>query len=364
VQDAAGLDAGQDSHAAQRLTLSGQRSTRNFKISTPLKARRKFRAMFAKAAFALAALGFLLPAMVFAQKEQAEPAHFKRFPATITNDGAYVLAWGLQDDPDGEPKSKTEIPADGEEKIDIDDVGFDTTESIEDYLVDTKTGKIVATIPDFSYYAGSEGRENHFGLEVGWSPDNHGGIAIYQGRYSSGPIAWINPADHKALNVSPQIQKAITRASVQKFGKKAADYEISISSPVFLTPRRVVFNVTVGELSSKRENAEYHSCDVVFDAKGNLDAPQLEFVRAKWLAAESESAPSQDENEETKLNRVYKKLAASLSPHERDVLKQEQLKWLATREHMTAAEKDDQESIQSEFTRRRITELQTRASFR
>jgi hypothetical protein len=40
------------------------------------------------------------------------------------------------------------------------------------------------------------------------------------------------------------------------------------------------------------------------------------------------------------------------------------LKWLATREHITAAQKDEQEFKQLEFTRRRITELETRARYR
>jgi len=84
-------------------------------------------------------------------------AHFKRFPETVTNNGAYVLGWGLKDDPAGSVDSKTEIVADGPEKIDIESIGVDveTFERIEDYLIDTATGKIVATIPDFTYYAGS-----------------------------------------------------------------------------------------------------------------------------------------------------------------------------------------------------------------
>ena len=85
-------------------------------------------------------------------------AHFKRFPETMTNNGAYVLGWGIKDDPAGSVDSKTEIVADGPEKIDIGEQRFETSEGIEDYLVDTATGKIVATIPDFTYYAGSEGR--------------------------------------------------------------------------------------------------------------------------------------------------------------------------------------------------------------
>ena len=101
-----------------------------------------------------------------------EQAHFKRFTETVTNNGAYVLGWGLKDDPAGSVDSKTEIVADGPEKIDIESIGVDveTFERIEDYLVDTTTGKIVATIPDFTYYAGSEGRENHFHLELAGRP--------------------------------------------------------------------------------------------------------------------------------------------------------------------------------------------------
>jgi hypothetical protein len=126
-------------------------------------------------------------------------AHFKRFPETATNDGAYVLGWGLKDDPAGGVDSKTEIVADGPEKIDIESIGLDaeTFEHIEDYLIDTASGKIVGTIPHFTYFAGSEGRENHFHLVVGWSPDNHGGIAIYEARYETDKIAWLNPIEHK-----------------------------------------------------------------------------------------------------------------------------------------------------------------------
>ena len=120
---------------------------------------------------ALTLLGLHSP-IVFGQ------AHFKRFPETVTSDGAYVLGWGIKDDPAGSVDSKTEIVADGPEQLDLDSDRFEPYKRVEDYLVDTATGKIVATIPDFTYYSGSEGNENHFHLEVGWSPDNRGGIAI------------------------------------------------------------------------------------------------------------------------------------------------------------------------------------------
>jgi uncharacterized protein YecT (DUF1311 family) len=319
----------------------------------------KLRNMFGKAALIALALGLWLPETLFGQ------AHFKRFPETVTNDGTYVLGWGLKDDPDGPPESKTEIIADGEQKIDVGEGSFDTTESIEDYLVDTATAKIVATIPEFYYYAGSEGQENHCHLEVGWSPDNRGGIAVYEGRYATDKIAWINPANHKAKDVTEPIEKVLRRVAIGKKGKSAAEDQISVGNPVFVRPRRLVLGVTMGALSSKREDAVSYAFEVVLNVKGNLDAPQFEVSTVKWASKDSESESSSgNEDDEAQLNRVYHKLAGSLSAPDRESLKQEQLKWLATREHITAAEKDEKEMTQLEFTRRRIAELETRLRFR
>ena len=292
-------------------------------------------------------------------------AHFKRFPETVTNNGAYVLGWGIKDDPAGSVDSKTEIVADGPEKLDLDSDQFEPYERVEDYLVDTATGKIVATIPNFTYYAGSEGNENHFHLEVGWSPDNQSGIAIYQARYSTDKIAWINLTEHKTSNVTEQIQKAVRRVAVRKKGKEAADadYEIWVSNPVFVGPRRVVMDAMIGALSSKKQDAPSYSFEIILDVKGNLDAPQLELVSAKSVS--DESSPSVGDNEiEAQLNKVYHKLAAALPSRDRESLKEEQLKWLATREHITAAEKDKKESIQLRLTERRVAELEARARYR
>jgi Lysozyme inhibitor LprI len=292
-------------------------------------------------------------------------AHFKRFPETVTNNGAYVLGWGIKDDPAGSVDSKTEIVADGPEQLDLESDRFEPYERVEDYLVDTATGKVVATIPDFTYYTGSEGRENHFDLEVGWSPDNQGGIAIYQARYATDKVAWINPTEHKTSNVWPQIEKAVRRVAVRKKGKEAADadYDVSVSNPVFVRPRRVVMDAVIGALSSKKPDAPSYSFEIIFDVKGNLDAPQLELASAKSVSDES-GRDIGDNEIEARLNKAYHKLAAALPPHDRESLKQEQLKWLATREHITAAAEDEKESIQLRLTERRVAELETRARYR
>jgi Lysozyme inhibitor LprI len=307
--------------------------------------------MFGKALLVVMIFGLLLPETLCAQ------SHFKRFPETVTNDGAYVLAWGIKDDTGGDVASKTEIPPKGPELGEID------SDAIEDYLVDTKIGKIIATIPDFTFFEGSEGRENHFSLEAGWSPDNHGGIAIYDSRYQTAAVAWINPAEHKVTDVYGQIEKAIRQHVIKKKSKKDSDEdEIEVSSPVFVRPRRLVLDAIVGALSSK-SNPTSSSYQIVFNVKGDLNAPQLEFVTAKSMPEDSEGGVG-DQEIEAELNKVYRKLARGLSPRDRENLKQEQLKWLETREHVGGdAEKDDKEFIQLRLTRRRVNELRTRALY-
>ena len=56
---------------------------------------------------------------------------------------------GIKDDPAGSVDSKTEIVADGPEQLDLDSDRFDPSERVEDYLVDTATGKIVAMKASF-----------------------------------------------------------------------------------------------------------------------------------------------------------------------------------------------------------------------
>jgi uncharacterized protein YecT (DUF1311 family) len=86
-------------------------------------------------------------------------------------------------------------------------------------------------------------------------------------------------------------------------------------------------------------------------------------VSAKCVS--DESVPGIGDNEiEAQLNKVYHKLATALPPRDRENLKEEQLKWLATREHITAAKEDKKEFIQLELTRRRVAELEARARYR
>lgn len=309
----------------------------------------KYRTKFIVRLALLAAFGTSVPA-----RASEVEGHFKRFPTTVTNDGAYVLAWGLNQDPAGDVASKTEIQWDGPENIDIGEA------DAADYLVDVAAGKIVATIPDFGYFDG----KNRYDLDVGWSPDNRGGVAIYDGRYDTEAIAWINPADHKVSDVWPQIEKAIRRVVAKKKGKWLSEENLHVLEPVFARPRKLIVDASVGNFSSKTNDLKEYSLRVTFDVKGSLDAPQLELVGAKSTSNVddvNDKLKTIGIDVEAQLNDAYRELTATLKPADREALNQEQVKWLSMRDHLTAAAKTDEEAIRKEFTGDRILELREEA---
>jgi hypothetical protein len=70
-------------------------------------------------------------------------------------------------------------------------------------------------------------------------------------------------------------------------------------------------DAVVGALSSKKPDAPSYSFEILFDVKGNLDAPQLELASAKSVS--DESGRDIDDNEiEGQLNKAYHKLATAL----------------------------------------------------
>jgi hypothetical protein len=69
----------------------------------------------------------------------------------------------------------------------------------------------------------------------------------------------------------------------------------------------------VGALSSKKSDAPSYSFEILFDVKGNLDAPQLEMAAAKSISDASDRGIGDNEIE-AQLNKVYHKLARTLPP--------------------------------------------------
>ena len=97
-----------------------------------------------------------------------------------------------------------------------------------------------------------------------WLASSTAGLLIYQARYTTDRVAWINPTEHKTSDVTEQIEKAILRVAAGKKGKSASDDELSVSTPVHVRPRRVVSVVMMGALSSKRVDAATVTSEIVF----------------------------------------------------------------------------------------------------
>src|SRR5205823_1705121 len=125
----------------------------------------------------------------------------KRFPETISPDGAYALAWG----PVVEKSDRGEVT-----EVPYEDDAFDHANSennVGNYLLDTAARKIVTTIPDFEYFSGPHWRKNRADLEIAWSRDSRTALAIYDGRWGSEAVAWIEPRSDKAVNVQKKLEK-------------------------------------------------------------------------------------------------------------------------------------------------------------
>ena len=98
--------------------------------------------------------------LVFAATAAVDAQQFKRLPETISPDGAYVLGWGPLEE-NSKPGEVTEIP--------YSDEVFDhanTESNVANYVLDTATGKIIGTIPDFEFWRGPNFRKNRAGLEI------------------------------------------------------------------------------------------------------------------------------------------------------------------------------------------------------
>lgn len=275
--------------------------------------------------------------------------NFKRFPLTISPDGRYVLAWG---DSDGdELKTLTEIPADK------DTFSVDGDEMVN-YLVDTATGHPVAVIPEFHYFAGSEGRQNHRGLSSAWSADSKSGIAIYEGRYAYEAIVWMEPDARRFTPIGPLLEKALRRQIDKKHPKKIAELASSLSftAPVIIGADTLVVSGWGTSAANKDEplvDVGYRMQFKISRSKGKITAT-LE-AAVDW-DPDGDPRPENvaDDQLEPELNKTYASLRSKLDEPAREALKKEQLQWLKNREGIA------EEDMRKEFTRMKIHELKIR----
>jgi hypothetical protein len=265
---------------------------------------------------------------------------FKRFPETISPDGAYALAWGPLTDPPANPAELSEVP--------YEDEAFDEAQpdSVANYLIDVATRKIVAAIPGFEYFRGPKWRKNRADLEIGWAPDAQNALAIYDGRWSSEAVVWIEPRAHKIVDVQKQLEEAFRKVLRKKEPKLAAEVSIYFNSAVIPRAGVLILNAS-GTIPKQDDTAAYR---LKFKITGAGDTVQFHLQNARVIK-EAYTVPGDDP--EGELNKVYGQLRAKLPEARRAALRDEEMKWLKRREEIT----DD--DCKTSFTNHRIVELRT-----
>ncbi|HKP04617.1 MAG TPA: lysozyme inhibitor LprI family protein [Chthoniobacterales bacterium] len=284
------------------------------------------------------AVWFALATTVLARPATSAGGEFKRFPETISPDGAYVLAWGAGGEQAGDTAQFTEVPY---ENDDFDQANVDA--DVNNYLVETATNKIVATIPGFSYFAGPNLRKNRSGLNIAWTPDAQSGLGIFDGRWSSEAVVWIEPRTRKMVDVQEQLAKGFMTV-LHKNEKRFKTVEVRFFGAVIPKPGVLVIRAS-GSIPKEDETADYA---LKFTITGAGDKVQFHLQSGRRLPEESRALPSDPEEE---LNRVYTKVRSSLSPRDRDTLRDEQTRWLKLREQIA------NDNSRERFTQHRIEEL-------
>jgi uncharacterized protein YecT (DUF1311 family) len=275
---------------------------------------------------------------------------FKRFPETVSPDGNYCLAWGVKDKPEDDAGALVEVPFGG-------DLNYE--KDVENYLIDVKKQKVIATIPDFGYFSDGTVRQNHHDLTVGWSPDSRFAVAIYDGRYGYESAAWIDVNKRKVVPIGERFESVLRGVARQKNGKKAESERVymSFKRPVFQSADVLLLDGTLSGFVSKFEDAGDD-----FSYRLKIRVPDVSQKSALRLLASRELDDKQlgaessvdDGAVESELNRAYGELRSKLDATGKEKLKSEELVWLKLREAMPS------EAKKIEFTRRRIGELRGR----
>ena len=266
---------------------------------------------------------------------------FKRFPETVSPDGAYALAWGPVAKKKTDAASFTEVP--------YADEAFDenSSDNVENYLIDAEAGTVIAAIPEFEYFCGPKLRKNRGGLEIGWSPDGRNALAIYNGRWGSEAVAWIAARARKTVNVQKQLEDAFRSVLRKKEPKLAGISSINFSEPVI--PREGLLIVNASGTIPKEEDTEAYQ--LKFKITGSGEQVRFHLMKERTM---KESYTTFGDDPEAELNEVYGRLRAKLPGTRRAALLNEQRKWLKLREEMT---NDD---CKTRFTKYRIIELRVR----
>jgi hypothetical protein len=268
---------------------------------------------------------------------------FKRFPDTVSPDGACALAWGPVAEQKSDVASFTEVPYEDEA---LDQDWSDS--SVNNYLIDAAAGKVIAVIPDFEFFRGPHWRKNRGSLEVAWSPDSSSALAIYGGRWGSEGVAWIAARAHKIVNVQKELEDAFRSVLRKKEPELAGISSINFSEAVIPGEGVLVVNAS-GTIPKEQDTNAYQ---LKFRITGSGAKVHFHLLKERTL---KEPFSSFGDAAEAELNKAYGQLRAKLPEARRAVLLDEQRKWLKLRDEIT----DD--GCKALFTEHRIIELRVRS---
>jgi hypothetical protein len=165
---------------------------------------------------------------------------YRRFPETLSPDGAYVLAWGARDHPGDSLRGMKDISATPERVFNM-ETPNDQPPSFDNYLVDAVNGRVLATLPNSHNTAGPEGSQNHFSLYAAWSPDSKTGVAIYDFRWGSAAVNWMEPRSRSAIDIGGQLYAAVRRLLTEK-KKWRKSFVVNFSNPAVPERHTLIVN--------------------------------------------------------------------------------------------------------------------------
>jgi hypothetical protein len=213
----------------------------------------------------------------------------------------------LTAEPNGDVRTLAELPFD-------EDLNFDG--DVEDFLIEMKTRKVVATIPELDYFASARIRKNRGSLAVAWSPDSRFAIAIQGGRYGTEGTAWIDVRQQKATNIGDDISDVLRAIVRQKHGKKAESQRtyVHFDRPLFQGPRALLLDCTLsGFISKFEEELESFPYRLKLDVVGTGDRAKVKLLASRSLSSkETEYEYIDDAKVEGELNKVYGALRSKL----------------------------------------------------
>lgn len=269
------------------------------------------------------------------------------FAGTTSPDGAWALAFGTVEQTAEELGKLKEWPA---------DLGIDGEKmSFDNFLVDLKQKRVVASLPEgFDYFNGHGWHKNRGTIYVAWTPDSHHALAICEERWDDSGIVWLDPVARKFPSVKEPMEKAYAAWLKAHEKKKPRIGEMQFSSPVALGPDVVVVDA-ISQIPKEEADTYEYRLKIRFTpaGKGKDGA-----VRCEILAGHKEPEQSEPEqiNDVAVMEKYLKKLRAKLPPKDRAALDKEQDQWVAWSDKEPA-------DAQSELISQRTALLRARLEF-